>query len=275
MDEVRNDAGLTEKEFLEQYRPSDYERPSVTVDMLVLCMSKYLDNLKVLLIQRKDHPYINCWALAGGFVGIDESAYQAACRELREETGIESSTYLEQVYTMSRPDRDPRMRVIDIAYITLMQEQPTVAGDDARKALWFDISLTKDFLELSNQDENIVIQYRLSKETFQNGVVRTAGYKMQPVSREKLAFDHCEIILEGLLRLRNKVTYSDIAFNLLPLEFTLPDLKKVYEVILGKELYKTNFKASVESKVEAIDHKIVSMTRGGKMAMGYRYKTEE
>ena len=257
MDEVRNDAGLTEKEFLEQYRPSDYERPSVTVDMLVLCMSKYLDNLKVLLIQRKDHPYINCWALAGGFVGIDESAYQAACRELREETGIESSTYLEQLYTMSR------------------QEQPTVAGDDARKALWFDISLTKDFLELSNQDENIVIQYRLSKETFQNGVVRTAGYKMQPVSREKLAFDHCEIILEGLLRLRNKVTYSDIAFNLLPLEFTLPDLKKVYEVILGKELYKTNFKASVESKVEAIDHKIVSMTRGGKMAMGYRYKTEE
>lgn len=178
MDEVRNDAGLTEKEFLEQYRPSDYERPSVTVDMLVLCMSKYLDNLKVLLIQRKDHPYINCWALAGGFVGIDESAYQAACRELREETGIESSTYLEQLYTMSRPDRDPRMRVIDIAYITLMQEQPTVAGDDARKALWFDISLTKDFLELSNQDENIVIQYRLSKETFQNGVVRTAGYKM-------------------------------------------------------------------------------------------------
>ena len=167
------------------------------------------------------------------------------------------------------------MRVIDIAYITLMQEQPTVAGDDARKALWFDISLTKDFLELSNQDENIVIQYRLSKETFQNGVVRTAGYKMRPVSREKLAFDHCEIILEGLLRLRNKVTYSDIAFNLLPLEFTLPDLKKVYEVILGKELYKTNFKASVESKVEAIDHKIVSMTRGGKMAMGYRYKTEE
>ena len=76
---------MTEEEFLKQYKPSKYERPSVTVDMLILCMSRYLDNLKVLLIQRKNHPYINCWALAGGFVGIHESTYDAACRELQEE----------------------------------------------------------------------------------------------------------------------------------------------------------------------------------------------
>ena len=88
MGEIRNKDGLTEEEFLKQYKPSKYERPSVTVDMLILCMSRYLDNLKVLLIQRKNHPYINCWALAGGFVGIHESTYDAACRELQEETGL-------------------------------------------------------------------------------------------------------------------------------------------------------------------------------------------
>lgn len=98
MGEIRNKDGLTEEEFLKQYKPSKYERPSVTVDMLILCMSRYLDNLKVLLIQRKNHPYINCWALAGGFVGIHESTYDAACRELQEETGLVTNTYLEQLY---------------------------------------------------------------------------------------------------------------------------------------------------------------------------------
>lgn len=157
MGEIRNKDGLTEEEFLKQYKPSKYERPSVTVDMLILCMSRYLDNLKVLLIQRKNHPYINCWALAGGFVGIHESTYDAACRELQEETGLVTNTYLEQLYTMSNPDRDPRMRVIDVAYITLMREQPVLAGDDAKKALWFDISLHDDILELKNEEENINI----------------------------------------------------------------------------------------------------------------------
>ena len=163
MGEIRNKDGLTEEEFLKQYKPSKYERPSVTVDMLILCMSRYLDNLKVLLIQRKNHPYINCWALAGGFVGIHESTYDAACRELQEETGLVTNTYLEQLYTMSNPDRDPRMRVIDVAYITLMREQPVLAGDDAKKALWFDISLHDDILELKNEEENINILEKYAK----------------------------------------------------------------------------------------------------------------
>ena len=122
--EKRNENGLTEKEFLEQYKPGDYERPSVTVDMLVLGMSEKLDGLKVLLIQRKDHPFIDCWALPGGFVNMDESTYQAACRELEEETGLKN-VYMEQLYTMSNPDRDPRMRVIDVSYIALIPDKTT------------------------------------------------------------------------------------------------------------------------------------------------------
>lgn len=272
MGEIRNKDGLTEEEFLKQYKPSKYERPSVTVDMLILCMSRYLDNLKVLLIQRKNHPYINCWALAGGFVGIHESTYDAACRELQEETRLVTNTYLEQLYTMSNPDRDPRMRVIDVAYITLMREQPVLAGDDAKKALWFDISLHDDILELKNEEENINIKYCLHKKIFKNGVVDTTGYTQESITDEKLAFDHNEIILEGLLRLKNKILYSDIAFNLLPEEFTLPDVKRVYEVILGKELYKSNFNANIKSKLISTDCKITSMIKGGKKAAGYKYK---
>ena len=250
MGEIRNKDGLTEEEFLKQYKPSKYERPSVTVDMLILCMSRYLDNLKVLLIQRKNHPYINCWALAGGFVGIHESTYDAACRELQEETGLVTNTYLEQLYTMSNPDRDPRMRVIDVAYIALIQEQGVKAGDDAKDALWFDITTFNDEkLILQNKEKNITIEYNLTKKTFKNGVINIEGFVPVHCNGEKLAFDHAEIILEGLLRLKNKVLYSDIAFNLLPEVFTMPDIKQVYEVILGKQLYKANFKAHIEEKL--------------------------
>lgn len=115
----RNAAGLTEAEFLANYNPGDYERPSVTVDMMVLRIKQDFSCLQILLIKRKDHPFINCFALPGGFINIRESAYEAACRELQEETGL-TNIYLEQIYTMSKPDRDPRMRVIDIAYAALL-----------------------------------------------------------------------------------------------------------------------------------------------------------
>ena len=90
MEKLRNADGLTEEEFLAQYKPSDYERPSVTVDMVVLAMSKSLDRLKILLIKRKNHPYIGQWALPGGFMNPNESGHQAAQRELFEETGIKN-----------------------------------------------------------------------------------------------------------------------------------------------------------------------------------------
>lgn len=268
----RNADGLTEEEFLAQYKPSDYERPSVTVDMLVLCMNKYLENFKVLLIKRKDHPYIHQWALAGGFVNIDESAYQSACRELQEETGL-TGVYLEQLYTMSQPNRDPRMRVIGISYMALMQEQPVKAGDDAQDALWFDVSVFNDKeLRLWNEDNGIVISYDLVKKSFKNGVVNIDGFTTSFSHGDKLAFDHADIILEGLLRLRNKVMYSDVAFNLLPNVFTLSDAKRVYEVILGKELFTSNFKTDMQGKLEDLGYKVTSSVRNGKSAVAYRYR---
>ena len=131
--EKRNSRGQTEKEFLREYDPDRYPKPSVTVDLLVMGIDSGYDNLKILLIKRLDHPFIDSWALPGGFIHMDESAYQAAGRELEEETGLKG-IYLEQIYTFTQPKRDPRMRVIDIAYLALIPVVPVRAGDDAKEA---------------------------------------------------------------------------------------------------------------------------------------------
>lgn len=269
--EKKNAAGLTEKEFLEAYKPGDYERPSVTVDMLIVGIDESLSRLKVLLIQRNNHPFIDCWALAGGFVNMDESAYQAAGRELYEETGLED-VYMEQLYTMSQPNRDPRTRVISIAYMALMPVAAVHAGDDAKDALWFDVEFNDRQLILSNDERNIRMEYSLRKKKFKNGVITVKNYTPELISEEALAFDHVEIILEGLMRLRNKVEYSDIAFNMVPQEFTLPDLQRVYETILGKKLYKSNFREKIAGKVVELDRKGVSIS-GKRSSFLYRYKS--
>lgn len=273
MKDILNKDGLTEKEFLENYKPGDYERPSVTVDILVLGMSEKLNGLKVLLIQRKDHPYINCWALPGGFVNMDESAYEAACRELEEETGL-TGVYLEQLYAMSQPDRDPRMRIIDLSYIALIPTVPITAGDDAKDALWFDVTFSENEMVFYNQEKNIKMSYKVEPKFFKNGIVTVEGYVPVLDSEDALAFDHAEIVLEGLQRIRNKVIYSDIAFNLLPEEFTLPDLQSVYEIILGKELYKTNFRSNVADKIIPVGRKGTSAIAGGKKSQLYKYNNK-
>ena len=124
--EKRNSRGQTEEEFLRAYDPGIYPKPSVTVDLVVMGVDSSYDNLKILLIKRLDHPFIDCWALPGGFIHMDESGYQAAGRELEEETGLKG-IYLEQIYTFTQPKRDPRMRVIDIAYLALIPTVPVRA----------------------------------------------------------------------------------------------------------------------------------------------------
>lgn len=274
--EKRNTDGLTEIEFLAQYNPGNYEKPSVTVDVMVLKMKEDLSSMQILLIQRKNHPYIYQWALPGGFVEMQESAYEAACRELKEETGL-ANVYMEQLYTMSQPNRDPRMRVIDIAYIALLPYEvntEAVAGDDAQKAVWFDVSFNERGMVLSNKEEYVKIVYVLEEKSFNNGRLTIRNQVPVLKSNEALAFDHSEIILEGLSRLKNKVMYTDVAFNLVPEKFSLPELQKVYEVILGKGLYKANFRDKVEQKVVSLERKYKPVS-GAKIATLYRYKENE
>jgi 8-oxo-dGTP diphosphatase len=185
------------------YDMSRYERPSVTVD--VLMMSLRQRDLQILLIKRRSWPYEGMWAIPGGFINIDESLETAAKRELQEETGVQD-VYLEQLYTFGDPVRDPRTRVITVVYFALLDSErlQVKAASDATDVGWFSV-------------------YEL------------------PL----LAFDHQQIIEYALNRLRGKLDYTTIAFNLLPEQFTLRELQRVYEIVLHKRLDKRNFRKKI------------------------------
>ena len=187
-------------EAAEAYDASRYDRPSVTVDLVIFALQNR--ELHVLLVRRKRWPYEGRWALPGGFVNIDESLEQAARRELEEETGVRD-IYLEQLYTFGEPQRDPRTRVISVAYIALV---------------------SADTQSLRISEESIDVRWF--------SVRRLPG---------PLAFDHDAILAAGLDRLRSKLEYTTLAFQLLPEVFSILELKGIYEQILGESLDKGNF----------------------------------
>jgi len=179
---------------------TQYARPSVTVDVLVFTIME--QRLQVALIKRGIAPFKNRWAIPGGFVQMDESLEAAARRELAEEAGVQD-VFLEQLYTFGDPQRDPRGRVITVAYYALVPDRnlTLTASTDAREARWFAV------------DE-----------------------------MPSLAFDHKEILQQALERLKSKLEYSNIAYGLLPPKFRLSELQQVYEIILGRPLDKRNFR---------------------------------
>ncbi len=182
-----------------------YPRPALTVDCVVFGIDDAA--LKVLLIERAEKPHRGSWALPGGFVGIDEDIAIAAARELQEETGIHK-VYLEQLCTFGTPDRDPRGRVVTVAYFGLVNRVDHVpaAASDARSAAWYEVR-----------------------------------------KLPKLAFDHDQILEVAIERLRSKVRYAPIGFELLPKKFSLTQLQRLYEIVLERELDKRNFRKKVNA----------------------------
>ena len=163
------------------------------------------NDLKVLLIQRGLPPFKGKWALPGGFVHMDESLEEAARRELREEAGRRVA-YLEQLFTFGRVDRDPRERVVSVAYFALvkLREHLPQAATDARNAAWFPAAEVPT-----------------------------------------LAFDHAQILETARARLKAKVRYQPVGFELLPEKFTLTQLQRLYEIILERPLDKRNFRKKI------------------------------
>lgn len=275
--ELRDRNGLTEREFLEQYRAGDYERPSVATDMVIFTVSDTEEDnyrklpekeLRILLIQRGGHPYLGQWALPGGFVRPTETTEQAAQRELREETGVDH-VYLEQLYTFSEPGRDPRTWVMSCSYMALIDsgQVEVEAGDDADHAAWFQLSyrLLRESKELLEDGYIKMRQYELSLihgDICLNAIVErkiTSTDQAQAteyaiISNQGLAFDHAKIIACAIERLRGKVEYTDIALHLMPKWFTLTELQQVYEVILDRDLLKAAFRRKIADLVEETDH---------------------
>jgi 8-oxo-dGTP diphosphatase len=203
-----------------------YPRPAVTVDVVVfgVQLTGEEQGLHVLLIRRKNPPFKGKLAIPGGFLNLSESLDAAAFRELLEETGIKPA-YIEQLYTFGAPKRDPRERVVTVAYLTLVKSDEHVlrAGSDAKEAKWFRLIPTST----SEGDS----YYFLDKSVTPTG----------------LAFDHVDILAKGVERLRNKITYSPVAFDLLPAEFTMPQLQDLYEIVLGRRVDNGNFRRKMRA----------------------------
>jgi 8-oxo-dGTP diphosphatase len=200
---------MTEQDFLQSYTPETFDRPSITVDVAMLTVQN--KQLTTLLLKRTEHPFKDSWTLPGGFVGMQESLEDAAQRILKSKAGLEE-IFLEQLYTFGSPSRDPRTRVISVAYYALIA-----------------------FEYLSKLEPKNIALAKLAEEKGSLKVI----LEDKPI---QLGFDHTEILSVVLKRLRGKLLYAPIGFELLPKHFTLRELQDIHETILGQKLNKDSFR---------------------------------
>lgn len=266
----------TEEEFLREYDSNKFEKLSMTTDILVFSISDEetsnyrktsTKKMSVLLVKRSDYPFKDKWCLPGGFIGIDEDLDLAPIRILKSETNVDN-IYLEQLYTFGSINRDPRMRVVSTSYIALIDKKLLDININ-ENARWFTIDSILD-------DDNIVTM-NLSSDTEEinfsiKKVLRektTDRYSFEIVDNKHIAFDHPLVILSGIERLKNKIEYTDIVFNMMPEYFTLGELQQVYEVILDKKLLDPAFRRIIMNKVEKTNK--IKTGGGHRPSVMYKY----
>ena len=234
-----------EAAFLAAYDPSRYPRVAVSVDIVLLSVRG--GHVSVLLVEREGHPFRGQWALPGGFVEPDEDLDAAARRELAEETGLLVASgvdarelgHLEQLRSYGTPDRDPRMRVVTVAYVGFAAQADLVAGSDAADVRFWALA-DLDLGDGANTD----------------GV---------PV-----AFDHARVIIDGLERARAKLEYTTLATAFLDEPFTLGELRRVYEAVWGEPLHEGNFRRKVLSTPDFVEPTGQTARTDGRPAALYR-----
>ena len=265
----------SEEEFLKDYDSSIFEKLSMTVDILVLSISseevgnyRKTDKKKmsVLMVKRDSYPFKDKWCLPGGFVGIDENLDDAPIRVLKSETNVDD-IYLEQLYTYGDVNRDPRMRIVSTSYMALIDKN-RLTNKLSKNSSWFDIinieeknNLVEILLSNGEESINFTIRKELKEKT-------TDRYKFIEVKNDKIAFDHTKVILSGIERLKNKIEYTDVVFNMMGEYFTLGELQQVYEVILNKKLLDPAFRRIIANKVVKTD----KIKTGGGHRPSYLFK---
>ena len=218
--------------------------------------------LSILLIKKGDK-----YCLPGGFVDINETSYDAALRVLKKETNV-SSMYLEQLKTFDDVKRDDRGRVVSTAYMALVDKN-MIKDKLSNDAFWFDIDILKDNTtnSITLKNDNDILEISIKKKLISK---TTNKYIYKTEKDDNLMYDHSLIINEGLEELINKVNNTDIVFNLMPKEFTIGELKQVYELLLQKKLINAAFRRVIASKVTETNK---SVKRGGfRPSVLFRYK---
>ncbi len=268
----------SEEEFLKHYNPEAFDQLSMTVDILLISVSSEKQEnyrktnkkmMSILLVKRDDYPYKDKWCLPGGFLNPKtETLEECAKRVLKRETNLKE-IYLEQLYTFDDINRDPRTRVVSTSYIALIDKNRLTDKINAN-ASWFDIVLfeenqNKVDMVLSNGTD--IIKFSIKKKLCER---TTDRYKFEILENKDLAFDHPLVILSGLERIKNKLNYTDIVFNMMPEYFTLGELQQVYEVILNKKLLDPAFRRIIKDKVIKTDK--MKTGEGHRPSFLFKYK---
>lgn len=229
-----------ERAFLASYDASRYARPSVAVDVVLLTVAD--GALRTLLVRRAEQPQLDRWSLPGGFVDMDESLDEAAARVLATKAGL-VGVFTEQLYTFGDPGRDPRTRVISVVYYALVEAERLERAVGARG---------DNALALAD----VVVEA--------NGHVRSVEARTADGTALPFAFDHGAILATAVERVRGKLGYAPIGFELLPATFTLLELRRVHESILGRPLNKDSFRRTV------LDRGLVEATGTFATGLGHR-----
>ncbi len=268
----------TEEEFLKDYDPKAFDQLSMTADILLISVSDQEQTnyrktskkmMSILLVKRDDFPYKGKWCLPGGFLNPKtETLAECAKNVLKRETNL-SNIYLEQLYTYDAIDRDPRTRVVSTSYIALVDKNKLTDMIN-KNASWFDVVLLEEknnIVDITLDNGTETIHLAIKKELREK---TTDRYRFVEEKNKDIAFDHALVILAGIERLRNKLNYTDIVFNMMPEYFTLGELQQVYEVILNKKLLDPAFRRIIASKVEKT--KKMKTGEGHRPSVLFKYK---
>lgn len=247
---------MNEQEFLQAYDLKKYDRPSVTADIAIFSIDSQAPDsyrhdpartLSILLVRRGNHPYLNCWALPGGFLKSSETLAECAAREVEEETNVRPNALM-PVRMFSEVGRDPRGWILSELFVSVLsgEQRPPKGGDDAADAQWFNLQMDASngtyILTLTGPNETLTA--RLGKRRTSFGQT-----EYEILDSGGLAFDHAAMIAAAVKALRRSAKDFDVIFDFLPQRFTLTDLQRVLETVTGVTVQPANFRRKISDLV--------------------------